>query len=155
MYTRNDISIYYFFNNVVVSAVALRWTKQILISILGYCIPMYGIVIRLVSCETTSKVVLKLDILHLYILKSVGHCTLLLSICNLNSALFGESMFPVAEARFCNVESFHSTVGVCPGVTDTKVSNVLLEFFCSCMKNTELSCEGLVMEHTMTKSVSL
>lgn len=64
-------------------------------------------------------------------------------------------MFPVAEARFCNVVSLHCTNGVCPVETSTTVSNVVLEFFSSSMKNTELSCEGLVMEQVMTKSVSL
>lgn len=116
---------------------------------------MYDIVIGLVSCTTTSASVLKTDILHMYILKSVGHCTLALSIVNLSCALCGESTFPVAEARPCNWVSFHCIGGVSPVVTDTTVSNVVLEFFCSCMKNTELSCEGLVMEHTMTKSFSL
>lgn len=112
--------------------------------------------IGLVSWVTVSDTTgLKPDILHMYILKSVGHCTLFLSICNLSCALIGESMFPVAEARFCNVASFHCTEGVCPVVTDTTVSNVVLEFFCSCMKNTELSCDGLVIEQTMTISFSL
>lgn len=116
---------------------------------------MYNIVIGLVSRTTTFEVVLKPDILHLYILKSKGHCTLLLSICNLSCALLGESMFPVPEARPCNVESFHCTGGVCPVATDTTFSNVVLEFFSSSMKNTAVSCEGLVMEHIRTKSVSL
>lgn len=107
--------------------------------------------IGLVSCVTTT-LLLKPDILHKYILKSVGHCTLCLSIVNLSCAVVGESMFPVAEARPCNAESFHC---VCPLATDTTVSNVVLEFFCSCMKNTAVSCEGFVMEHTITKSFSL
>lgn len=98
---------------------------------------------------------LKPDILHMYILKSVGHCTLFLSIVNLSCAVFGESMFPVAEALLCNVVSFHCIGGVCPVDTDTTVSNVVLEFFCSCMKNTAVSCEGFVMEHTITKSFAL
>lgn len=108
----------------------------------------------LVSCVTGSDEAMP-DILHMYILKSVGHCTLALFIVNLSCAVLGESTFPVAEARPCNWVSFHCIVGLCPGATDTTVSNVVLEFFCSCMKNTELSCEGLVMEHTMTKSFSL
>lgn len=95
------------------------------------------------------------DILHMYILKSVGHCTLALFIVNFSCALLGESKFPVAEARSCKVESVHSTNGVCPVVTDTKGSNVILEFSNSCMTNTELSIEGFVMEHTITKSFSL
>lgn len=92
---------------------------------------MYEIVIGLVSRVTISEFVLKPDILHMYIVKSVGHCTLLLSIVNLSCALLGASSFPVAEARFCNAVSFHCTGGVCPGCTDTTVSNVVLEFFSS------------------------
>lgn len=117
---------------------------------------MNDIVIGLVSCETTPEV-LKPDILHLYILKSAGHNTLLLSIVNRSCAVLGESMFPVAEARPCNWVrvSFHCTGGVCAITTDTKISDVELEFLCSSMNSTDLICEGLGMEHTMTKSFSL
>lgn len=112
-------------------------------------------VIGLVSGVTGVKSLLMADILHLYILKSLGHCTMFLSIVNLSSAVFGESTFPVAVARPCNWVSFHCTGGVCPVITDTTVSNNVLEFFCSSMNSTERICEGLVMEHTMTKSFSL
>lgn len=91
----------------------------------------------------------------MYVLKSVGHRTLFLSIVNLSCAEFGESKFPVAEPRPCNWVSVHSKGGVSPLATDTTVSNVVLEFLCSCMEYTTLSCEGLAMEHTMTKSFSL
>lgn len=106
-----------------------------------------------VTASDTTE--LKPDILHMYILKSVRHCTLFLSIVNLSCAVVGESTFPVAEARPCIVVSVHCTGGVCPLATDTTVSNVVLEFFCSCMKNTAVSCEGFVMEHTITKSFAL
>lgn len=86
----------------------------------------------LVSCVTGPDEAMP-DILHMYILKSVGHCTLALFIVNLSCAVLGESTFPVAEARPCNVESVHCIGGVPPVVTDTTVSNVVLEFFCSCM----------------------
>lgn len=89
--------------------------------------------IGLVSCVTATESVLKPDILHLYILKSVGHLTLALSIVNLNSAFLGDSMLPVAEARTCNVVSPHCIGGVCPVDTDTTESNVVLEFFSSSM----------------------
>lgn len=113
------------------------------------------IVIGLVSCMNGIKAELKPDILHMYVLKSVRHITLLfLSIVNLSCAVVGESMFPVAEARPCNWMSFHCIGGVCPVTTDTIFSNVVLEFFSSCMKYTERSCVGLVMEHTMFKSFS-
>lgn len=107
-----------------------------------------------VSCVTTT-LLLKPDILHMYILKSVGHTTLALSIVNLSCALLGESMIPVAEARPRNVVYPHCIVGVFPVDTDTTVSNVVLEFLSSCMKNTDLSCEGFVMEQRMFKSFSL
>lgn len=110
--------------------------------------------IGLDSCVTIAESV-KPDISHMYSLESAGHCTLTLSIVNLSCALLGESTFPVAEARFCKVVSFHCTRDVCPLATDTKVSNVVLEFFSRFMKNTELSCEGLVIEHRITKSFSL
>lgn len=108
--------------------------------------------IGLVSSVTGLEAVLIPDILQEYILKSVGHCTLFLSIVNLSCAVRGEFMFPVTEARFCKTVSLHWTGNVCPVVTDTTLSNVVLEFFSICMKNTELSCVGLVMEHTITKS---
>lgn len=112
--------------------------------------------IGLVSWLTVSdKTGLKPDILHMYILKSVGHCTLFLSIINLSCALLEESKFPVAVARFRNWVSFHCTGGVWPAATDTTVSNIVLEFLCNSMEYTALSCEGLAMEHTMTKSFSL
>lgn len=95
---------------------------------------MNGIVSCVIVPDTT---VLKPAIIHLYTLKSVGHCTLFLSIVNLSCAVVGESTFPVAEARLCIVVSFHCTGGVCPLATDTTVSNVVLEFFCSCMEYTE------------------
>lgn len=110
-----------------------------------------GVVFRVTGTDS----VLKPDILHLYILKSVGHITLFLSIINLSCTLLGESMFPMAEARPCSVVSDHCIGGVCPLYTDTTVSNVVLEFLSSCMKNTELSCKGFVMEHGMFKSFSL
>lgn len=94
------------------------------------------------------------NILHMYILKSEGHITLSLTIVNLSCAVVGESTFPVAEARPCSWVSFHCKGGVGPSATDTTVSNVVLEFLCNCMEYTALSCEGLVMEHTMTKSFS-
>lgn len=115
---------------------------------------MNDIVIGLVSCETAPEV-LKPVILHLYILKSAGHSTLLLSIVNRSCAVLGESMFPVAEARPCNWVSFHCTGGVCVITTDTKGSNVVVEFFRSSIKYTDINCEGLAMEHTMTKSFSM
>lgn len=86
--------------------------------------------IGLDSCVTISDTtVLKATILHMYILKSVGHCTLFLIIVNLSCALAGESTFPVAVARPCNWVSLHCIGGVCPLATDTTVSNVALEFF--------------------------
>lgn len=97
----------------------------------------------------------KPDIVHLYIEKSAGHCTLLLSIANLSCALLGESKFPVAVARFfteLNL-SFHFTSDACPD-TETMVSNIVLVFFSSWMKYTSVSCEGLEIEHKMTKSFS-
>lgn len=108
--------------------------------------------IGLVSSVTGLEAVLIPDILQEYTLKSVGHCTLFLSIVTLSCAVRGEFMFPVTEARFCKTVSLHWTGNVCPVVTDTTLSNVVLEFFSICMKNTELSCVGLVMEHTITKS---
>lgn len=103
-------------------------------------------VIGLVLPFTISKAVLKPDILHVYILKLAGHCTLALSIVNLSFVLLGEFIDPVAKARFGNVLSFHWNGGVSPVTTDTTVSNKVLEFFSSCLKNTERSCERLVMD---------
>lgn len=111
--------------------------------------------IGLVSCVTASDAIeLKPDILHMYILKSEGHITLSLTIVNLSCAVLGGSMLAVAEARPCSWVSCHCIGDVCPVATDTTASNNVLEFLCSCMKNTALSCEGLVMEHTMTISFS-
>lgn len=115
---------------------------------------MLEMVIGLVSPFTISELVLKPDILHMYVLKSVGHITLALSIVNFSCAVLGGSVFPVAVARPCSWVSFHFTGGICPGITDTIVSNVVLEFFRSCMKNNELSCVP-VMEQTMFISLSL
>lgn len=112
-------------------------------------------VIGVVSRVTGTESLFKPDILHMYILKSVGHITLAMSIVNLSCTLLGESMFPMAEARPCSVVSDHCIGGVRPVYTDTTVSNVVLEFLSSCMKNTELSFEGFVMEHRMFKSFSL
>lgn len=112
-------------------------------------------VIGVVSRVTGTESLLKPDILHMYILKSVGHITLALSFVNLSCAVLGEAMLPVAVARLCSWVSFHCNGGVCTVATDTKVSNVVLEFFSKSMKNIERSCEGLVIEHTMTKSFSL
>lgn len=93
---------------------------------------MQDIVTGFVSCVTISETVFKPDILHLYILKSAGHRTLAFCIVNLSCALLGESKFPMAVARLCSALSFHWIVVVCPIVTDTTVSNVVLEFFCNC-----------------------
>lgn len=51
-----------------------------------------------------------------------------------------------------NVESAHRILSSL--ATDTTVVKLTLAFLESCMKNKEVSCEGLVTEHRTTKSFS-
>lgn len=94
---------------------------------------------------------LMFNILYMYILKLEGYIILFLIIVNFSCVVFGEFMFLVVEVWFCSWVFFYCKGGVVLLVIDIIVLNVVLEFFCSCMKNIELSCEGLVMEYIMIK----
>ena len=121
-------------------------------------LPVYFTVTGFDSCVTVSVITeLKPDILHLYSAKSLGHWTLSLSMVSFSVAELSVLISdPAVEARSFNVDDpwGHWIWGVWSLIIETAVSKLVLLFLWSCMKNKELNCEGLVIEHWITKSFS-
>lgn len=99
---------------------------------------LYLTVIGNVSSSTTFDWLLIPDILHLYILKSLGHWKMSLFSVSLSCAVFNVLIEPEAVAPLlCNVLSAHKSLSSM--ATETTVLKVTLAFLESWMKNKEVS----------------